>query len=289
MTTFKETLHQGFAATYQMDRVLYEQKTDHQHLVIFENNLYGRIMALDGIIQTTEKDEFIYHEMFVHMPMLLHPNPQRILIIGGGDGGILREVSRYADVASITMVEIDPAVVALAKTYLPKHANGAFEDPRLSLIYADGLDYVTQCQERYDIILSDSTDPIGPGASLFAEQFYAQASRILTDAGLLVTQNGVSFMQTDELVTTQSRMAPHFGKVRFFQSDVPTYVGGNMNYAWGQKAQFVMPTLDEVTQRFDHHDLVCRYFHPEMMHAAFCLPHYLRTVLSTAQSQEAYV
>ncbi len=287
MNKFTETLHQGFAATYQVDEVLYEQKTEHQHLLIFKNNLYGRIMALDGIVQTTEKDEFIYHEMFVHVPMLLHPNPKHILIVGGGDGGILREVCKYPDVASITMVEIDPAVVNLAKTHLPNHSAGAFEDPRLRLVFADGLDFITTCQETFDVILSDSTDPIGPGAALFAETFYAHASRCLSAYGLLVTQNGVSFMQTDELVTTQQRMQPHFAAVKFFQSDVPTYVGGNMNHAWGQKAASQPITFAQAAQRFAEYDMACRHFHPDMLQSAFCLPQYLRTVLSTSTSKEA--
>jgi spermidine synthase len=131
---YEETLYDAWGQAFDVDEIFFEHKTDHQHLVIFQNALFGRVMALDGVIQTTEADEFVYHEMLTHVPILAHGNAKSVLIIGGGDGGILREVSRHASVEKITMVEIDAAVVEMSKQYLPNHSNGAFDDPRLNLV-----------------------------------------------------------------------------------------------------------------------------------------------------------
>ena len=154
------------------NRLLFEQKSLHQHLIIFENTRFGRVMTLDGIIQTTEGDEFIYHEMLTHVPLFAHGDAQDVLIIGGGDGGILREVTKHQTVRHITQVEIDEAVIQTCREYLPNHAQGAFDDPRLTLIIDDGMAFVEQTQQRFDIIISDSTDPIGPGEVLFSSAFY---------------------------------------------------------------------------------------------------------------------
>ena len=275
MNKFVETLHNGFQATYAIEEILFHNKTEHQELIIFKNPIYGRMMALDGIVQTTEKDEFIYHEMFAHMPILRHLNPKKVLIVGGGDGGLLREVCKHQQIESITMVEIDEAVVELSKQHLPNHSQGAFSDPRLSLVISDGLDFIKNNKEKFDIILSDSTDPIGPGAALFAEQFYQGCHRSLSENGILVTQNGVSFLQTEELVITKSRMQPHFHKVGFYQADVPTYVAGNMNYAWAQKGEVLIRSAKEISDYLQKSSIVTNYFTPELYLSAFNLPNYL--------------
>lgn len=277
---YREKLHQSYCQGFQVDKVLYEQRTEHQELIIFENTLFGRVMALDGIIQTTEKDEFIYHEMFAHMPLFAHPNPKRVLIVGGGDGGLLREVAKHQSIEHITMVEIDASVVEMAKTYLPKHSDGAFDDPRLTLVIADGLAYVQQCDEQFDVILSDSTDPVGPGAQLFTEAFYAGAQRCLKEDGFLVTQNGVSFMQLREIALTHQRLAPLFECHGFYAAAVPTYVGGNMHYAWASPSLH-LPTIDEtvIAERFAASELATRYYHPGLHRAACCLPQYVQDIL----------
>ena len=139
MKQFQETLYDALAQTFRIDKLYYEQKTSHQHLMIFHNAFLGRVMTLDGIVQTTEKDEFIYHDMMAHVPILAHGSASRVLIIGGGDGGMLREVCRHQSIDSVTMVEIDQAVIDMAKEYLPNHSAGAFDDPRLNLVIADGI------------------------------------------------------------------------------------------------------------------------------------------------------
>lgn len=279
MKKFYESLYNGFSACYEIEEVFYHEKTKHQELLIFKNPIFGRIMALDGIIQTTEKDEFIYHEMFAHVPLFTHVNPKKVLIVGGGDGGLLREVCKHKSIESITMVEIDLGVVELSKEYLPNHSRGSFDDPRLNLVIADGLDFVKQCQEKYDVILSDSTDPIGPGAALFAEDYYKNAAKCLKDEGILVTQNGVSFLQTEELSCTYLRMHPHFSQVKFYQADVPTYVAGNMNYAWAQKNNVVMPSEDVLNNRIIKSGIVTNYFNKDLFFSSFSLPNYVKNVL----------
>src|SRR5690606_13589173 len=162
-----ETLHDGWGQTLRIDEVLFEQDSGHQHLLIFRNAMFGTVLALDGVVQTTERDEFIYHEMLTHVPIVAHGACRKVLIIGGGDGGILREVCRHSTVTSITQVEIDPAVIDLSRQYLPNHSQGAFEDPRLKLVIDDSVRFVQQCTERFDVIISDSTDPHGPAEALF--------------------------------------------------------------------------------------------------------------------------
>ena len=178
----------------------------HQRIRVFENARFGRVLTLDGVVQTTEGDEFIYHEMMAHVPILAHGAARRVLIVGGGDGGMAREVLRHRAVEHVTMVEIDAGVVEFSKKYLPSLSAGAFDDPRLDLVIADGADFVAQTDRRFDVAIIDSTDPVGPGEVLFTDTFYGRAKRCLAPGGVLVTQNGVPFMQGDELAGT--RCAP---------------------------------------------------------------------------------
>lgn len=178
---YLETLYEGYGQRFRMDKLLHEVRTDHQHLVIFENPVMGRVMALDGVIQTTEADEFIYHEMLTHVPILAHGAVKRVLIIGGGDGGMLREVSKHIGIEHITMVEIDGTVVDMCKEFLPNHSKGAYDDPRLNLVIDDGMRFVATTEEKFDVIISDSTDPIGPGEVLFSENFYQACHRCLNE------------------------------------------------------------------------------------------------------------
>ena len=148
MTNYLETLHDGYGQFFKIDKMLHEVRTEHQHLVIFENAKMGRVMALDGAIQTTEADEFIYHEMLTHVPILAHGAVRSVLIIGGGDGGMLREVCRHAEIEHITMVEIDQAVVDMCKEYLPHHSQGAYDDPRVNLVIDDGMRFIANCTQQ---------------------------------------------------------------------------------------------------------------------------------------------
>lgn len=276
MSDYQETLYDGYGQRFRMDKLLHEVRTEHQHLVIFENPRMGRVMALDGVIQTTEADEFIYHEMLTHVPILAHGLARRVLIIGGGDGGMLREVCKHHGVEHITMVEIDATVVEMCKEYLPNHSKGSFDDPRLNLVIDDGMRFVATCADKFDVIISDSTDPIGPGEVLFSENFYQACRRCLNDGGILVTQNGTPFMQLSEVQTTAGRMHGLFSDWHFYMAAVPTYIGGSMTFAWGStNSDYRKLPLDTLRQRFAGSGIVTRYYNPEIHIGAFALPQYV--------------
>lgn len=279
-----ETLHTGFGQYFSVEKVLYREKTDHQDLVIFENPVLGRVMALDGVVQTTERDEFIYHEMLTHVPLLAHGAAKKVLIIGGGDGGMLREVSRHPGVEQITMVEIDAGVVEFCRQYLPNHSAGAYDDPRFKLVIDDGVNFVNQTDETFDVIISDCTDPIGPGESLFTSAFYEGCARCLNEGGIFVAQNGVCFLQQDEAVNSHAKLSRYFTDVSFYQAAIPTYYGGIMTFAWASQnpalRQLGLPALQ---QRFNQSGLHCRYYNPAIHVGSFALPQYLLNALNVTR------
>jgi len=282
MKTYTETLYDSYGQAFNVDKLYFENKTDHQHLVIFENAMFGRVMALDGIIQTTEADEFIYHEMLTHVPILTHGNAKDILIVGGGDGGILREVCKHTSVENITQVEIDAQVIDMCKQYLPNHSAGAYDNPRANIVIDDGAKFVKNTEQRFDIIISDSTDPIGPGDVLFTDDFYASCKKALKPNGILVTQNGVAFMQLDEVTTTNSRLTPYFKDHHFYSAAIPTYIGGIMTFAWAtDNTELRNIDLNTVTERFKAANIATRYYNPEIHKASFALPQYIMDALKT--------
>lgn len=281
MNIYTETLYDAYGQEFAVDKVYFENKTEHQHLVIFENAKFGRVMALDGIIQTTEADEFIYHEMLTHVPLLAHGNVKRVLIIGGGDGGMLREVCKHAMVEHITQVEIDDQVVEMCKEFLPNHSAGAYDDSRVNIVIDDGANFVRECSEKFDVIISDSTDPIGPGDVLFTSDFYENCKNCLNEDGILVTQNGVAFMQLDEVTTTAKRMQTYFSDQSFYSAAVPTYIGGIMTFAWAtQNTEYRDLSVDLITQRFNAAAIKTRYYNPAIHVASFALPQYIVDALS---------
>lgn len=276
MADYLETLYSDYGQRFTMDKELYEAQTDHQRLVIFRNARMGNVMALDGVIQTTEADEFIYHEMMAHVPIIAHGHVRNVLIIGGGDGGMVREVCRHPNIKKITMVEIDGGVIELCKKYLPNHSQGAFDDPRLELVIGDGMEFVAKTSHKYDVIISDSTDPIGPAEVLFTENFYQACHRCLNDHGVLVTQNGTPFMQLDEVKSTANKMRNLFADWHFYQAAVPTYIGGAMTFAWGSKdKQMRQLGVDILQARIKQVALKTRYYNAAIHQAAFALPQYV--------------
>lgn len=282
-TSYSETLHKGYGQAFDVEEVLFEQQTDSWHLIIFRNSIYGTVMALDGIIQTTERDEFVYHEMLTHVPLIAHGSAKRVLIIGGGDGGILREVCRHHSVEHVTQVEIDQAVIDMCKEHLPNHSAGAFDDPRANIVIADGVEYVTQSDEKFDVIISDCTDPVGPGEVLFSSRFYEGCKRLLNDGGVFVAQNGVPFLQQDEVITTKRRLSPYFSDQSFYTAAVPTYIGGVMTLAWGSDNDALRSfSLDELKARYERSGITTRYYNPQVHLGSFGLPQYLLDALEEA-------
>ena len=276
MREFVETLYDSYGQLFRIDEMLFENRTAHQHLAIFHNAAFGRVLVLDGIVQTTEKDEFIYHEMLAHVPILAHGDARHILIVGGGDGAMVREVVRHREVEHITQVEIDRQVIDLCRRFLPRHSNGAFEDPRVKIVIEDGLHFMQTTGQQFDVVISDSTDPIGPGEVLFSREFYSACKSRLKPGGILVTQNGVAFMQPAELATTAGRLSTLFRDWHFYAAAIPTYVGGIMTFGWatddpGRRHQ----NLDLLRRRFIASGIQTRYYNPEVHQAAFALPQHV--------------
>ncbi len=275
-----EALHDGYGQMLREDDVLYDSQTDHQRLRVLENTKFGRVLTLDGVVQTTSSDEFIYHEMLAHVPILAHGSAKRVLIIGGGDGGMAREVLRHASVEHVTMVEIDAGVVDFSKKYLPSLSDGAFDDPRLDLVITDGAAFVKETERKFDVAIIDSTDPIGPGEVLFTDTFYDHVKSCLNDNGILVTQNGVPFMQGEELTGTMRAFKALFPDWSCYLTHVPTYAGGPMALGWGSKsAQARDVDLDTLTARYSDAGLNTRYYTPEVHKAAFALPGYVKAMM----------
>lgn len=276
---FHETLHGDYAQSIAMESVLYDSKTDHQRLVVFENTRFGRVLTLDGVVQTTEGDNAIYHEMLTHVPLFAHGSATRVLIIGGGDGGMAREVLRHPTVKHVTMVEIDAGVVDFSKAYLPNLSNGAFDDPRLNLVISDGAAFVRETEDKFDVIVVDSTDPIGPGEVLFSETFYGHARACLAADGILVTQNGVPFMQGDELTNTLRAFKALFSDWSCYTATVPTYAGGPMAFGWATDGTARHVSLADLELRYRRAGFDCFYYTPEVHLSAFALPGYIKDLL----------
>ena len=274
-----ERLHDHYAQSLRVDELLYDSKTERQRLKVFQNGTFGRILTLDDVMQTTEGDNFIYHEMLTHVPILAHGAAKRVLIVGGGDGGMARAALDHASVEHVTMVEIDGGVVEFSKEYLPMLSRGAFDDPRLELVIADGAEFMKTTEGGYDVIIIDSTDPIGPGEVLFTDHFYGHAKRALAPNGILVTQNGVPFMQGDELTGTMRAFKTLFADATCYLATVPTYAGGPMAFGWGTDGDARDVPLDVLRGRFDAAELDTGYYTPEVHQGAFALPPYVSKLI----------
>ncbi len=243
-------------------------------------------MILDGIIQITERDEFVYQEMLAHVPILAHGDPQNALIIGAGDGGVLRRVLMHRSIRRAVMVEIDQDVIRLAREFMPDIAGAAWSDARAEVIVGDGIEYVRHAPSNsFDVIMVDSTDPIGVGEVLFTDEFYENCARILTTKGIIVNQCGVPFMQADELALSSVRRARFFPHVSAYVVAVPTYVGGFMTLGWAAKdASLAQIPQEEIRRRAQTQGILgqTKYWSPEIQAAAFQLPPYIARLLPSS-------
>lgn len=274
----KEKLHSGYGQSFLPTKLVYSNNSKFQRIDIIDTDLWGRVMLLDGIVQTTQKDEFVYHEMFAHVPIFSQNKTQTVLIVGGGDGGLLREVLKHKSIVKVVLVEIDAAVIDLCSKYFPEHSLNSWQDPRVEVVIADGKDYMANGDLKFDLILSDSTDPIGPGEVLFTSDFYSQAISRLTDDGVLVTQNGVSFLQTGELEQTFKRMNQLAKYNGFYHVNVPTYIGGNMSFAWASNG--VDLSSFGIDESFvESSDVDTKYYNAAIHRSSFAQPNYLKSLL----------
>jgi len=278
-----ETLYSAWGQRFLVSRELASVRTAYQEIRVFESQSHGVVMMLDGVVQITEADEFVYQEMIAHVPLLAHGDCRRVLVIGAGDGGVLRRVLQHGNVERAVLVELDGEVIRLARQYLPTVGGDAWDDPRAAVMVGDGVDYLRTAPDgAFDAIIVDSTDPIGVGEVLFTDRFYADAARVLTPEGVVVNQCGVPFMQGDELRTTSARRARWFRHVDAYVAAVPTYVGGFMTLGFAAQ-RHGLTTLAEETVR--HRAAAAGilgntlYWSPEVHTAAFALPPCIRAML----------
>lgn len=267
----------GFRMTYAVEKVLHEEKTDHQHLVLFEHKQFGKMLMLDGATQVTTRDEFIYHEMMTHVPMFAHGNAREVLIVGGGDCGIAKQVLNHPSVQRLTEVEIDASVVEFSRRHFPEFTGPVLSDPRFDLVIDDGMKYVAQTDRRFDVIIVDSTDPLGPGAVLFTREFYAACKRCMNPGGVMVTQNGVPFLQPDELIGSVRHLRKLFADAGCYLAAVPTYVGGHMAMGWATDAiQLRDVSVKTLKERYAQAGgFATKYWTPDVHRAAFALPRFI--------------
>ncbi|MBR57813.1 MAG: spermidine synthase [Myxococcales bacterium] len=261
----------------KVEKVLCHRFTEFQELWIGETSDFGRVMMLDGYIMLSERDEFVYHEMLSHVPLLSHPAPRDVLIIGGGDGGTLREVLRHSEVERVTLCEIDEAVVQASKEFLPSICEGSFVDPRADVQIGDGIAYVRNLpSEALDVIIVDSTDPVGPGELLFGEDFYAHCRRALRPDGIIALQSESPWEDSDLFRAIQVRIRNVFGDSHPYLVSIPTYPSGT----WSLTVTSVdgtRPTKDR--ERAERISRGCRYYTPDVHSSAFALPAFVQQLL----------
>lgn len=266
-----------FAMRFRVKNVLFSGKSRYQHVEVIETEGLGRMLLNDGVIMISERDEFVYHEMMAHVPLFTHPAPTRVLVIGGGDGGTAREVLKHPGVAVCRLVEIDEMVVEACKEFIPQTAC-SFDDPRLQLTIADGVRFVAETDERYDVVMVDSADPIGPAKALFGSDFYRNVDRVLAENGIVVSQGESPFYETATqraLLETLGGIFPH---VHIYNFTNMTYPGGLWSFTYASKGP--CPETDFNSDRVGDSGLAFKYYSSGVHRGAFALPPFMREDLA---------
>lgn len=274
--TERHTPHVKFSI--RIDRQLYSCQSDFQRIDVFDSQEFGKFLTLDGYMMLTEKDEFIYHEMITHVPMAVHPNPENILVIGAGDGGVVRELTRYQSIKNIDMVEIDPLVVEVCKKYLPKTAC-RLDEPRVHIFYEDGLRFIRSKENCYDLIIVDSTDPFGPGEGLFTKEFYGNCYKALKEDGIMVNQHESPFYNEDAQACKRAhkRIVESFPVSRVYQAHIPTYPSGHWLFGFASKKYHPVNDLDAM--KWNMLGLKTKYYSTKLHVGAFALPVYVEEMM----------
>jgi spermidine synthase len=275
VTEFSEEIVPGFRYVYHGELLLSE-RSPFQTIEVYEHASFGRMLVLDGLVQTTDRDEFVYHEMLVHVPLVAHPGPRSVLIVGGGDGGTLRHALMHPTVERAVMVEIDERVTEVCRKLMPELGGGAFDDPRADVRLEDGIAFVTTTSQRFDAILIDSSDPVGPGEGLFTRSLYESAALALAPGGVLAAQAGSPYVQQDELHRAFSNAASAFPELRLYLAGVPTYPGT----AWSFFTNAPIVSAETARARARERGLQTRYWTPEVQRGSFDLPQIVRDVIA---------
>lgn len=279
---FSEMHTKNVKMSIRVDKQLYSGKSEFQRIDVFDSPEFGRFLTLDGYMMLTERDEFIYHEMITHVPMAVHPNVKKVLVIGAGDGGVIRELTRYPEIETIDMAEIDELVVEVCKKYLPQTAC-CFDDPRLNLHIEDGLKFIRRKQGEYDLIIVDSTDPFGPGEGLFTKEFYGNCYKALKDDGIMINQHESPFYPDDAAACQRAhkRIVESFPISRVYQVHIPTYPSGHWLFGFASKKYHPLKDLDET--RWNMRALSCKYYTTTLHKGSFYLPAYVEELLADVE------
>lgn len=279
---FSEMHTPNVKLSIRVDKQLYSGQSEFQRIDVFESPEFGRFLTLDGYMMLTEKDEFIYHEMIVHVPMAVHPRVRRVLVIGAGDGGVIRELVRYPEIEDIDLVEIDELVVEVCRKYLPQTAC-RLDDPRVHIHYEDGLKYIRSCENEYDLILVDSTDPFGPGEGLFTREFYGNCFKALKDDGIMINQHESPFYAEDAAAcqSMHKLIVESFPISKIYQAHIPTYPSGHWLFGFASKKYHPLRDLDET--RWNLRGLSCKYYTTTLHKGAFYIPAYVERLLKDVE------
>ncbi|KAJ3218201.1 putrescine aminopropyltransferase [Dinochytrium kinnereticum] len=264
--------------TLQVEEILHVEKSLYQDVLVFRSKNHGHVLVLDGVIQATEHDEFAYQEMIAHLPLNAHPNPKNVLVIGGGDGGVLREVVKHDCVESVTLVEIDEAVPRVSKLFLPNMAVG-FDHPKVKVHIGDGFAYLKENPGSYDVIITDSSDPVGPAESLFQESFYSLMRSSLKPGGIICTQGECQWLHLDLIKKVLDSSKKLYPVVEYAWASVPTYPCGNMGFilCCNQEGRVISRPCRRFTREEEASKL--RYYNAEVHEAAFVLPQFSKKAL----------
>ncbi|MED3966045.1 polyamine aminopropyltransferase [Niallia taxi] len=267
---FTEKQTEYFGITGKVNKTLEHERTDFQQLDIIETQQFGRMLLLDGMVMTTEKDEFVYHEMITHVPLFTHPSPKKVLVVGGGDGGTVREILKHPIVEKVTQVEIDSKVVEYSKKHLSYISSG-YGDPRTELIIGDGFEHIINSEDIYDVILVDSTEPVGPAAGLFTEGFYAGIAKALKTDGIFVAQTDNPWFKGDLIKKAMRDTKKVFPIAKLYTCNIPTYPSGMWTFTMGSKKYNPLEVnLNNIA------DIDGKYYTPEIHHASFVLPKFVQ-------------
>ena len=282
---FSELQTPNVKLSIRVDRQLYSGKSEFQRIDVFESPEFGRFLTLDGYMMLTEKDEFIYHEMITHVPMAVHPNVKKVLVIGAGDGGVVRELTRYQEIEQIDLVEIDELVVEVCKKYLPQTAC-RFDDPRVHIHYEDGLKFLRLRHNEYDLIINDAIDPLGHNAGLFTKEFYGNCYRALKEDGIMVYQHGSPFYDEDEeSCRVMHRKASHsFPISRVYQAHIPTCSSGYWLFGFASKKYHPLEHLN--AKRWKERKIETWYYTTNLHKGAFMLPKYVEDMLEEEEGRK---
>ncbi len=279
---YSEKYTDNVKISIKVDKQLYSGQSEFQRIDGFESPEFGRFLTLDGLMMLTEKDEFIYHEMITHIPMAVHPDVRKVLVIGAGDGGAVRELAKYKSIEHIDLVEIDEQVITVCKEFLPQTAC-CFDDSRLTIYNQDGLKFIRKYENEYDLIIVDSTDPFGPGEGLFTKEFYGNCFKALKDDGIMVNQHESPFYESDAIAMKRAhkRIVESFPISKVYQAHIPTYPSGHWLFGFASKKYH--PIKDLKADRWKSLEIKTRYYNTNLHRGSFYLPNYVEEMLENVE------